>query len=149
MTYLSDNPSSATIHPLKVLDRPEAGYVLDLAERFCHSFDWRFDSESLHALVQLAWRHFPGLELRSCESLIRRLQLAGYLAQGARGLELTPSGKERCRSTFSALLAAPEWHQAVDQICEDLSIFSETEGVSLMGDPLPPVERFSAMAPAL
>mgnify|MGYP007029144136 CR=1 FL=1 len=148
MTYPSSNVFHATIHPLKVLDLPEAGYILDLARRFSHFFDWRFDQESLHGLVQLAGRHFPDLEIRSCESLIRRLQLVGDLAQGARGLELTPSGQERCRSTFSALLAAPEWHQAVGQVWEDLSIFSETEGISLMGDPLPPVERFS-MAPAL
>ncbi|MFC3631246.1 hypothetical protein ACFOM8_17560 [Paracoccus angustae] len=148
MTYPIADATKATIHPLKVLDLPEAGYILDLTEKFSRSFGWRFDPESLHALVQLARRHFPGLEIRSCESLIRRLQLAGDLVQGARGLELTPSGKARCRSTFRALLSAPEWRHAVDQVCEDLSVFSETEGISLMGDPLPPVERWSAMAPA-
>ena len=149
MTYPSAAAFPATIHPLKVLDLPEAGYILDLAGRFSRSFGWRFDPESLHGLVQLACQHFPGLEIRSCESLIRRLQLAGDLAQGPRGLELTPSGRDRCRSTFRALLSAAEWHHAMDQVCEDLSVFSETEGISLMGDFLPPVERWSAMAPGL
>lgn len=148
MTYPPADGSHATIHPLKVLDLPEAGYILDLAGRFSHSFDWRFDAESLHGLVQLAWRHFLRLEVGSCESLIRRLQLAGDLVQGTRGLELTPSGRDRCQTTFRALLSTPEWHHAVDQVCEDLSVFSETEGISLMGDFLPPVERWSAMAPA-
>lgn len=148
MTYPRAAASHAPIHPLKVLDLPEAGYTLDLAGRFSSSFDWRFDLESLHGLVQLTWQHFPDLEIRSCESLIRRLQLAGDLAQGVRGLELTPSGKERCRSKFREMLSAPEWYHAMDQVCEDLSVFSEMEGISLRGDPLVPVAHQSAMTPA-
>lgn len=146
MTYLKAEAFHANIHPLEILDLPEAGYILDLTERFSHFFEWRFDRESLHSLVQLARQHFPDFEFRSCESLMRRLQLAGDLAQGAHGLELTPSGRSRCRTTFWALLNAPEWHHAVGQVCEALSVFSENEGIFLVGNFLPPVERWPAMA---
>lgn len=147
MTYPNAGAFQASIHPLEVLNLPESGYILDLTKRFSHFFDWSFDTESLHNLAHLARQHFPDLELRSCESLIRRLQLAGDLVQGAHGLELTPSGKNRCQTTFWNLLNAPEWHHAVGQVCEDLSFFSETEGISLVVDFLPPVKRRSAIAP--
>lgn len=147
MTHLIADPLHATIHPLKVLDLPAAGYILDLVDEFCFAFDWRFDAESLSGLVQLAAQHVPGLEIRSCEALIRRLQLAGDLAQGDRGLELTPCGRARCRSTFRTFLTAPAWCEAIDQIREELSVFSETEGIPLMSMGLQiPAERQVAMA---
>ncbi|WP_207101621.1 hypothetical protein [Paracoccus shandongensis] len=146
MTHLIADPLSTNIHPLRVLDLPAAGYILDLARKFGCAFGWRFDAESLSGLVQLALQHVPGLEIRSCESLIRRLQLAGDLVQGDRGLELTPGGRERCQSTFHALLTAPEWRQAIDQIREDLSVFSETEGIPLMAGGMPAAgDRQAAM----
>lgn len=146
MTHLIADPVHAAIHPLKVLDLPAAGYILDLAEKFGRSFAWRFDAESLSGLVQLASQYVPGLKIQSCEALVGRLQLAGDLVQGARGLELTSCGRDRCRSTFRALLAAPAWREAIDQIREDLSVFSEMEGVPLMTVGLyPPVDRQASM----
>lgn len=139
MTCLYPDNRSIAIHPLEVLDQPAAGHALDLAQRFRHCFGWRFDGESLHGLLLMALRHFPRLKIAagaskdhpSCESLIRRLQLAGDLAQTGQGLVLTPQGEGRLRSTFLAVLAAPEWHQALERIAEDLAIFAETEGMPL------------------
>jgi hypothetical protein len=146
---LSPDHPHAAIHPLQVLDQLAAGYILDLAGKFGHKFEWRFDLDSLHKLVQLALQHFPGLEISCCEALIGRLRLAGDLAQGDEGLELTSQGDERCRSTFRALLAAPEWHQALEGILEDLTIFAETDGVPFaVGDPLQNTWRQAAASSA-
>lgn len=149
MTPLSPDHPHAAIHPLQVLDQPAAGYILDLAGRFGRALEWRFDLDSLHKLVQLAHRHFPGLEISYCEALIRRLQLAGDLAHGDQGLELTSQGDERCRSNFRTLLAAPEWHQALECTLEDLTIFAETDGVPFaVGDPLQTAWRQAAASSA-
>lgn len=134
MTPLSPDHPHAAVHPLQVLDQPTAGYILDLAKKFGREFEWRFDLDTLHKLVQLALQHIPGLEISCCEALILRLRLAGDLAYGDEGLELTSQGDERCRSTFRTLLAAPEWHQALEGILEELTIFAETDGVPFAVD---------------
>jgi hypothetical protein len=59
---LSPDHPHAAIHPLQVLDQLAAGYILDLAGKFGHKFEWRFDLDSLDKLVQLALQHFPGLK---------------------------------------------------------------------------------------
>lgn len=139
MTCLLSDHRPLFVHPLEALDQSMAGYLLDLIRRFRHAFGWRFDHDSLHSLLFLAQRHVPELRIGpdgqgahpSCASLIRRLQMAGDLAQDERGLALTPRGEARRRSTFRIPLAAPAWHAALERICEDLTIFAETEGVPL------------------
>lgn len=140
MAYPRSDRCHAAIHPIEWLNQPAAGHVLDLVQKFHRSFGWPFDRESLHGLIFLALRHFPRMQIDTCgmeiqpsyDALIRRLQLAGNLAQEEQGFILTPWGEERCRSTFHAALTAPEWLHALDRICEDLTILAETEGIPLV-----------------
>ena len=139
MTHLHLDPQFRSIHPLEVIDQLDAGYVLDIVRKFRSFFAWPLDQESLCGLLTLAARHFPALHIGgygnklhpSYESLIWRLQIRGDLAYDEQGFRLTDKGEKRCNSTFKAALVAPLWGEAVEQIKEDLMIFSETEGVLL------------------
>lgn len=126
-------------HPLKILNQPLAGYILDLVREFERRLGWGLDQDSLHGLLLLAGRHLPGLKSRSSEAgsppsfeaLLGRLLLAGDLGQSEQGLVLTPRGKDRCRTIFRVLLAAPEWRHTLERIGEDLTVFAETDGLPL------------------
>lgn len=139
MTHLHLCPPSKSIHPLEVIDQLDAGYILDIVRRFRNFFVWQLDQESLCGLLSLVARHFPELRISGCgsklhpsyEALIWRLQIRGDLACDKEGFRLTDKGERRCNSAFKAALVAPLWVEAVEQIKEDLMIFSETEGVLL------------------
>lgn len=137
MTCLHPDPRSAFVHPLKIMDQPVSGYILDIVDKFKGILAWRLDYETVTALLSLALKYFPTLsdqDDKTCsspEALVRRLQVAGYLAHDRQGLTLTTAGKERHRTIFHLALAEPIWVKALAQMEEDLMVFAETEGMPL------------------
>ena len=114
-----------------------SGYILDIVDKFKGTLAWRLDYETVSALLSLTLKYFPTLndqDNKTCsshEALVRRLQVAGYLAHDRQGLTLTTAGKERHRTIFHPALAEPIWVKALAQMEEDLMVFAETEGVPL------------------
>lgn len=139
MTCLHPHPQTTFIHPLEIMDHPVSGYILDIVYNFKEHLVWRLDHESLCGLLSLALRYFPALNVCSqstnaCfsnEALIRRLQVAGHLVQDRQGFALTDMGNMRRQGIFRAALADPVWAETLEQIEEDLMVFSETEGIPL------------------
>lgn len=137
MTCLHSGSQATFVHPLKLMDQPISGYILDIVYKFEKILAWRLDYETLSALLSLALRYFPSLNDQnneacpSTEALIRRLQIAGHLAYDGYGLALTVAGKKRHRTIFRLALADPVWMHALERIEEELMVFAETEGVPL------------------